>query len=162
MIPMKSREDESMIAAYEEVYSKFEGLGHKPQLHILDNECSKCIQNFLEKKDTKRHHVAPHNHRVNAAEPAVKTAKYHLIATLATLDRNCPIQLWRKMIKQNQDTLNMFRTARNDTTKTAYQVTEGEFDWNATPLAQLGSRGMVLSTRTTATPSTLTATSATS
>ena len=50
MIPMKSREDDSMIAAFEEVYTKLEGLGHKPQLHILDNECSKCIQNSWRKR----------------------------------------------------------------------------------------------------------------
>ena len=48
MLPMKSREDESMIGAFKEVYNKLEGLGHKPKLHILDNERSKCIQNFLE------------------------------------------------------------------------------------------------------------------
>ena len=140
---MKSREDESMLAAFQEVYTELESKGHKPKLHILDNECSKCIQKFLEGKGTTRHMVAPHNHRVNAAEPAVKTAKYHLIAALATLDDDCPIQLWSKMVKQVQDTVNMFRTARNDTTKTAYQATWGEFDWNSTPLAPLGSRGMV-------------------
>ena len=86
MLPMKSREDESMIGAFKEVYNKLEGLGHNPKLHILDNECSKCIQNFLEKKGTKRHNVAPYNHRVNATEPAVKTAKYHRIVALTTLD----------------------------------------------------------------------------
>ena len=127
---MKSREDASMLAAFQEVYTELESKGHKPKLHILDNECSKCIQKFLEGKGTTRHMVAPHNHRVNAAEPAVKTAKYHLIAALATLDDDCPIQLWSKMVKQVQDTVNMFRTARNDTTKTAYQATWGEFDWN--------------------------------
>jgi len=109
----------------------------------LDNECSKCIQNFLEKKGTTRHHVAPHSHRVNAAEPAVKTAKYHLIAALATLDWGCPVQLWSKMLKQVQDTLNMFRTSRNNTSKTAYQELEGNFDWNATPMAPLGTKGSV-------------------
>ena len=113
---------------------------HKPKLHIFDNECIKYIQTLLEKKGTKRHHVALHNHRVNAAEPAVKTAKYHLIAVLATLDWSCPIQLWSKMIKHIQDTLKMFRTSRMDTTKTAYQETEGTFNWNATPLALLGTR----------------------
>ena len=97
---MKNGEDESMIAAYKEVYAKLEKLGHTPKLHILDNEWSRCIQNFLEEKGTKRHHVAPHNHHVNAAKPAVKTAKYHLIAALATLDWICPIQLWSKMVKQ--------------------------------------------------------------
>ena len=132
-----------MISAYEQVYNTLEGLGHKPELHILDNKCSKCIQNFLEKKRTRRHHVAPHNHRVNAAEPAVKTAKYHLIAALVTLDWSCSIQLWSKMIKQIQDTLNMFRTSRLDATKTACQETAGVFDWNATQFPPLGTRGMV-------------------
>ena len=37
----------------------------------------------------------------------------------------------------------MFRTSRNDTNKTAYQETKGAFDWNATPLAPLGTKGMV-------------------
>ena len=120
MVPMKDRENKSMIAAYEEVYDRLDAKGHRPQLHILDNECSKSIQNYLESKGTKRHHVAPHSHRVNAAEPTVKTAKYHLIAALATLDWGCPIQLWSKMLKQVQDTLNMFRTSRNNTTRTEY------------------------------------------
>ena len=40
---MKLREDKSIISAFKEVYTKFEGLGHKPKLHILDNECSKYI-----------------------------------------------------------------------------------------------------------------------
>ena len=95
------------------------------------------------KKGTKRHHVATHNHGVNAAEPAVKTAKYHLIAVLAMLDWSCLIQLWSKMVKQTQDTLNIFRTSRNNTEKTAYQKTKGTFDWNARPLAPVGTKAMV-------------------
>ena len=143
MIAMKDRKNKSMITTYEEVYAKLEARRQRPKLHIFDNECSKCIQNYLEEKGTRRHHAAPHAHRVNAAEPAVKTAKYHLIAALATLDWGCPIQLWSKMLKQVQDTLNMFRTSRNDTSKTAYQELEGEFDWNATPMAPLGTKGRV-------------------
>ena len=49
MLPMKSRKDASMIAAFKEVYEKLEGMGHKPQLHILNNECSQCVQCFLKK-----------------------------------------------------------------------------------------------------------------
>ena len=114
---MKDHKNKSIIAVYREIYAKLEALGQKPQLHVLDNECSKCIQNSLESQGTKRHHVAPHDHRINAAEPAVKTAKYHLIVALATLDWSCPIQLWSKMLQQVQDTLNMFRTSRNNTKK---------------------------------------------
>ena len=99
MITMKDSKNKSMITAYEEVYAKLEARGQRPKLHILDNKCSKCIQNYLEEKGTRRHHVAPHAHRVNAAKLAVKTAKYYLIAALATLDRGCPVQLWSKMLK---------------------------------------------------------------
>ena len=91
MIAMKDRENKNMIAAYEDVYAKLEARGQCPKLHILENECSMCIQNYLEEKGTRHHPVAPHAHRINAAEPVVKTAKYHLIAALATLDWDYPI-----------------------------------------------------------------------
>ena len=85
--------------------------------------------------------------------------KYHLIAALATLDWGCPIQLWSKMLKQVQDTLNMFRTSRNDTTKTAYQELEGEFDLNATPIwRHWAPKAVSTSTLTTATRSRCTVT----
>ena len=95
---MTSREDASMVEAFTRVYTELETAGHKPKLHVLDNECSCAIQKFLIKKGTARQNVEAHNHRVNAAEPAVKTAKYHIIAHIATLDHQCPIQLWSKML----------------------------------------------------------------
>ena len=73
---------------------------------------------FLIKKGTARKNVEAHNHRVNAAEPAVKTEKYHIIAHIATLDHQCPIKLWSKMLPQMQDKLNMLRTSRNNNTLT--------------------------------------------
>ena len=116
---MKSHDNESMIDAYTQVYTKLDSLGHKIKLHILDNKYSRYIQNFLEKKGIRWHHVTPHDHCFNAAEPAVKTTKYHLIAVLAMLNWNCPIQLRSKVMEQIQNTLNMFRTSESDTTKTA-------------------------------------------
>ena len=48
------------------------------------------------------------------------------------------------MIKQVQDTLNMFPTSRNDTyTKTAYKELEGYFDRNAKSMSPLGMKGSV-------------------
>ena len=37
----------------------------------------------------------------------------------------------------------MFRTSKNDASKTVYQETKGKFDWNATPLAPVGTKAMV-------------------
>ena len=91
---MKSRKDEDMIASFQGVYDDIEARGHKPALHVLDNECSKAVQNYIISEDTGIQLVETHNHRINAAEPTVKCVKYHTVASLATMNPNCPIQLW--------------------------------------------------------------------
>ena len=118
---MKSREDASMVEAFTSIYNELETAGQKQKLQVLENECSRAVQKFLIKKGTVRQNVEAHNHRVNAAEPAVKMAKYHIIAHVSTLDHQCPIQLWSKILPQMQDTLNMLRTSRNNNKITAYE-----------------------------------------
>ena len=87
--------------------------------------------------------MEPHNHRVNAAEPAVKTVKYHTLASLATLDPNCSIQLWCRFIEQIEITLNIMRTSRQNNTMSAYEdYHHHKFDWNKTPLAPLGTKAL--------------------
>ena len=140
---MKSREDTSMVEAFTSIYSELEEAGHKPKIHILDNKWSRAVQNFLIKKGTERQKLEAHNHNVNAAEPAVKTAKLHIIAHVSMLDHQCPIQLWSKMLPKIQDTLNMLHTSRNNNKLTAHEELNGKFDWNWTPIAPLGTRGML-------------------
>ena len=106
---MKSREDASMVEAFTSIYADLDAIGHKPKLHVLNNECSHTVQNFLKIKKTTRQNVEAHHHNVNTAEPAVKSAKYHIISHIATMDESCPIQLWSDMIPQMQDMLNMLR-----------------------------------------------------
>ena len=64
-----------------------------PALDVMDNECSKVIKKIIKKENVDIQMVEPHNHRVNAAEPAANAAKYHTIAGLATVDINCPLRL---------------------------------------------------------------------
>ena len=56
------------------------------------------------------------------------------------------IQLCSKMLPQIEDTLNMLHTSRRDNKITAYEELHGPFDWNRTPLAPLGTKGMVFVT----------------
>ena len=65
------------------------------------------------------------------------------IAALATTDRNFPIQLWDKLTRQLQDTLNLMRAARVDPTILAYKALNGPYDWNGYPLAPLGCKAVV-------------------
>ena len=44
---MKSRSDECMVAAYQDIYEYLENRGHKPKLNIMDNEASKAVQNYI-------------------------------------------------------------------------------------------------------------------
>ena len=79
---------------------------------------------------------------MNAAETAVKAAKYHMIAAVATLDVSCPIQLWDSFLPQIQDTLNLLRTSRDNAAISAYEALNGPFDFNQTPISILGTRAL--------------------
>ena len=140
--PMKTRADDCMVAAFRDIYSYLETRNLKPRLHVLDNECSHAVKTYLQKENVDIQIVEPHNHRVNAAEPAVKAIKYHMIAGLATVDPDCPMQIWDKMLQQMQDALNMLRTSRRDKTKSAFHELEGNFDFDKTPMSVLGSKAL--------------------
>jgi hypothetical protein len=109
----------------------------------LDNQCSKAVKKYIKSENVTIQLVEPYNHRVNAAEPAVKTAKYHMISCLATVDINCPLQLWDKFCPQIQDSLNMLRTSRRNPAISAYEELNGAFDYNKTPMDIIGTRGII-------------------
>ena len=44
---------------------------------------------------------------------------------------------------QAELTLNLLRTSRHDPTKSAFEVLEGKFNWNATPLAPPGTKALI-------------------
>ena len=83
-----------MVEAFKSCYNELNAKGHHPTLHVLDNECSRAVIDYVAKQRTEIQIVDAHNHRVNAAEHGCKAAKYHTIATLCTIDPNCPNQLW--------------------------------------------------------------------
>jgi hypothetical protein len=104
---LKDQTDNSLLAAFEDVYTYLTDRGFPPQLNVMDNQCSKTIQKFIESNNAKIQLCNPDDHRVNAAERAIQTWKNHWLAGLGTLDPNCPLQLWCQFIEQGQDTLNM-------------------------------------------------------
>ena len=104
---------------------------HTPTLYFLDNECSRAVKNFLQKKDTTVQMVDAHNDSVLADKPTLKSAKYHTIGHLATIDSDRQIQLWCKFIPQIETTFNLLQTSRVDSSKSAYEALNGKkFDWN--------------------------------
>ncbi len=109
----------------------------------MDNQATKHIKKFLTRNNCKLQVVEPHNHQVNAAKCAIQTFKAAFIAALATRDRDFPLQLWDRLTLQVQDTLNLLCALRIDPTKSAYEISNGPYDWNRYPLAPLGCKVVV-------------------
>ena len=51
-IPLKIIKKEELLHAYKEVYSWCENRGFKPQLHKMDNETSKDVEDFIATQQT--------------------------------------------------------------------------------------------------------------
>ena len=62
---------------------------------------------------------------------------------MGTLDPNCPMQLWGQFIKKGQDTLNLLRTSCYNPKLSAYASCEGQFNFDRTPFASVGTRSLV-------------------
>jgi hypothetical protein len=109
----------------------------------MDNECSKAVAVHIRRNKMDIHLVPPHNHRVNAAERAIATFKEHFIAELATVDKDCPLQLWDEFLLQVELTLNLLCFSRRDPTRSADEEVHPFFDYNKMPIAPLGTKGLV-------------------
>ena len=43
----KNKKDADMVATFNEVCEELKEKGHQPKLHVLDNECSKAVKNYV-------------------------------------------------------------------------------------------------------------------
>ena len=114
----------------------------------MDNQCSRKIQQFIRSTKAEIQLVNPDNNQVNAVERAIQTWKNHWLAGKGTLDPNCPMQLWCQFIEQGQHTSNLLRTSRINPKLSAYTVLEGQFNFNKSPLAPVGTKSLVFLTPT--------------
>jgi hypothetical protein len=89
------------------------------------------------------HLVPPHKHRVNTAECAIATFKEHFIAGLATVNRNCPLQLWDEFLHQVKLTLNLLCFSHCDPRKSANKEVHGPYDFNKTATVPVSTKSLV-------------------
>jgi hypothetical protein len=138
-----SKNNAAMIAAFSDIFSTLAAHGYAPTLNVMDNECSKAVEAHIKANKMNVHLVPPHNHHVNAAERAIATFKEHFIAGLATVDKNCPLQLWDDFLPQIELTLNLLHFSRRNPSRSANKEVNGRFDYNKTPIAPLLTKGLV-------------------
>ncbi len=104
---MPSKTNGAMIAAFMDILANLNARGYSPTLNVMDNECPKAVKAPIQSNHMDIHLVPPHNHRVNAAKHTIAAFKEHFISALASVDRNCLLQLWDNFPPQMELTLNL-------------------------------------------------------
>jgi hypothetical protein len=79
-------------------------------------------------------------HQANAAKRAIRTFKNHFIAGLCSTNKLFPLNLWDQLLPQAEITLNLLQTSCINPKLSAYTPISGAFDYNAMPLALLGTK----------------------
>ncbi len=133
----------AMITTFKEVIKVLRTRGYHLALNVMDNKCSTAVERYIRSEKINIQLVPPHNHRANAAERAYATFKEHFIATLATVNQLCPLQLWDEFLPQVELTLNMLCFSHHNPKISANQEVYGAFNFNKTPLAPLGTKALI-------------------
>ena len=137
-IPVKSRHKTDLMTTYKKVYSWCEARGYKPILHRMDNETSAEVEDFIASQRTNLQYSAPGRH-CRPAERAVQTYKACFKSMLASLPPSFPIGLWCRLLEQCDLSTNIVRPCRQNPLLLAWAAYEGEFFFDATPIASPGS-----------------------
>ena len=107
----------------------------------MDNEISATFTAMLADEDVTPDFVPPGNHRRNEAERCIRTAKNHIIATLANTDPDFPMTAAKHLFEQAEITLNLLRPSACTTSKSAWEAMHGRpYDFNRHPIAPPGTR----------------------
>jgi len=141
--PMKNRKSQSYTAAYEAGNDFFKSKGFTPLFEHLDNETSASLEKYCKDNSIALQYVAPHQHRANCAERAIRTFKNHFIAMLSVTDPEFPLDQWDLLLQQAEMTVNMLRGSNVNPYISAYQQLHGEFNFESTPLAPPGIKVLV-------------------
>ena len=135
-VPIKNASADSLLLATKQAITFFTALG-SPIVHFrLDNEISDKVRSYLAKNNINIELTPVGQHRRNKAERAIRTFKNHFIASLAGIDKECPMELWPDFLDQIELTINLFRSASVGIS--AWSALHGPIDFNRTPIAPLG------------------------
>ena len=142
--PMKSKNDNEMIATYDKLVTHLKRVGITPQKHVLDNEVSENMKNHIrDHYKFKLELVPPGYHQRNAAEVAIRNFKCHFLSVLAGTATNFPLSLWDRLLPQTEITLNLLRQSNATPMVSAYAHLSGPFDYNKMPLAPMGCEAQI-------------------
>ena len=125
------------------MYSFFRVRGYRPQLHKLDNETSHDVEDFITDQQAKIQYTPVDMHRTNIAERCIRTWKNHFTSMRAGAPPYFCMANWCRMTDQCDITLNMMRSCTINPRLSAFEVMEGMFSFDATPMAPVGTETLI-------------------
>eukprot|EP00804_Cyclotella_cryptica_P028165 CCRYP_011030-RA/>CCRYP_011030-RA protein AED:0.16 eAED:0.16 QI:0/0/0/1/0.25/0/5/0/1115 len=136
---LKDQTDKSLTSAFRDVYEYLTKRGFQPKLNVTDNQCNKAVEKYIRSTKADIQLVNPDDHRVNAAKRAIQTWKEHRHGNPGPhLSNPAVVSIYRTR------TLNLLRVSRVNPKLSAYAILDGQFNFNKTPLAPVGTRALIL------------------
>ena len=147
--PVISRSSVQYTRAFASVIKFFEDKGRKFHIQHMDNETSASVKELIRTHVGNLQLVPANIHRTNLAERAIRTAKNHFLAMLATADDAFPGRLWEEGIPHAECTLNHLLPWHPNPTISAWEGMHGcKFDFISHPIAPFGTAVLVFETPT--------------
>ena len=137
-IPLKSRRKEELLRSYKEIYAYCESRVFKTNIHKMDNETSKDVEDFIESQQRKQQYTPPNMHGGNPAERSIQTYNLCEKSTFASLPPKFPIAYWCRLLPQIYFSVNIMRACRQNPLLSKWVEMEGEYHFDATPIAPPG------------------------
>ena len=82
--------------------------------------------------------LPPHFHRRDVAEVAIKAFKQHLFSIIAGVATNYPMHKWKRLLPQDELTLNLLHKSNTTPTVSSYAEIFGPFYYNRMTLGLMG------------------------
>ena len=138
-IPIKSRKIEELLRAYKEVCAYCENRGFTPQLHKMDKKTSRDVEDFIGSQQIGQQYTPPYTHQTKPSERSIQSYKSCIESTVASLPPKFPITYWCRLIPQVDFSINIVRKCRQIHLLSGWYRMEGEYHFDATPVAPPGS-----------------------
>jgi hypothetical protein len=136
--------DKHSISAFNTIMAWLAACGLLVDLNIRDNEASADFKQVItESWKTKFQLVLPDMHWRNKAEWMIRHFKNHFLSILAGVNAAFPPYLWDLLLPQAELSVNLLRQATNNPRISAWVYFNSLFDFNKTPLAQVGFRVLI-------------------
>jgi hypothetical protein len=146
--PLQNRSNHQQVQAYKRIIDQA-NKGTTLQIHWMDNEASAAVKETLKKSTTWTTNWSRHTFTdaMPLAEQAIRTFKNHFIAKMCSkmcsAAEDFPIQLWDRLLRQAEITLNLMQTSRVNLSISAQEAINGPFNYNKTPLAPPGCKVLI-------------------